>query len=224
MTIRSPPCKQNCMCGHDIVKHKKPKGKGQHHPSGPCGKCDCKDFDCAHNPYGRETFAALTTLLCTCAYCSTCSRFTRRCRTHTTGEWVLVEYRAINSGGSWWLDDKDWKALEKAGWTVMWATAGGPGVAGRGKEARYMGALASTALVLTSSLADAIRSWEKAVGQDSTDEGCNCCGPPHCFSELAGGSGIYTSGDETVAVLYGDSAPKSLREAAEREAATHGGA
>jgi hypothetical protein len=35
---------------------------------------------------------------------------------------MYVEYNANNSGGHWWLKDKDWKALEKAGWTVMWAT------------------------------------------------------------------------------------------------------
>lgn len=31
-----------------------------------------------------------------------------------------VEYNSNNSGGSWWLEDKDWKALEKAGWVVEW--------------------------------------------------------------------------------------------------------
>lgn len=33
---------------------------------------------------------------------------------------VLVEYSSNNSGGRWWLKDKDWLALEKAGWTVEW--------------------------------------------------------------------------------------------------------
>jgi hypothetical protein len=31
-----------------------------------------------------------------------------------------VEYRSNNSGGSWWLKDKDWRALERAGWVVAW--------------------------------------------------------------------------------------------------------
>ncbi len=31
-----------------------------------------------------------------------------------------VEYSSNNSGGSWWLTDADWKALEDAGWTVVW--------------------------------------------------------------------------------------------------------
>ena len=33
---------------------------------------------------------------------------------------MLVTYKSNNSGGGWWLDDKDWKALEKAGWHVIW--------------------------------------------------------------------------------------------------------
>lgn len=34
---------------------------------------------------------------------------------------MYVEYNSNNSGGSWWLDDEDWKALEQAGWKVHWA-------------------------------------------------------------------------------------------------------
>lgn len=32
----------------------------------------------------------------------------------------VIEYRSNNSGGSWWLQDKDWKALEDVGWEVEW--------------------------------------------------------------------------------------------------------
>lgn len=32
----------------------------------------------------------------------------------------IVEYDSSNSGGSWWLKDEDWAALEKGGWTVEW--------------------------------------------------------------------------------------------------------
>lgn len=35
---------------------------------------------------------------------------------------MLIEYSSNNSGGSWWLDKKDWIALEKAGWTVQWGS------------------------------------------------------------------------------------------------------
>lgn len=31
-----------------------------------------------------------------------------------------ITYSSNNSGGDWWLEDKDWIALEKAGWLVEW--------------------------------------------------------------------------------------------------------
>ncbi len=33
---------------------------------------------------------------------------------------LKVEYSSNNSGGSWWLYDKDWVKLEEAGWTIIW--------------------------------------------------------------------------------------------------------
>jgi len=33
---------------------------------------------------------------------------------------MKVEYSSNNSGGAWWLKDEDWKALEAAGWKVVW--------------------------------------------------------------------------------------------------------
>jgi len=33
---------------------------------------------------------------------------------------MKVEYSSNNSGGSWWLTNDHWLALEKAGWTVVW--------------------------------------------------------------------------------------------------------
>lgn len=35
---------------------------------------------------------------------------------------MRVEYSSNNSGGSWWLNDKHWKALEDAGWEVEWGS------------------------------------------------------------------------------------------------------
>ena len=34
---------------------------------------------------------------------------------------IKVTYESNNSGGSWWLEDKDWGELEKAGWYVIWS-------------------------------------------------------------------------------------------------------
>lgn len=33
---------------------------------------------------------------------------------------MKIEYSSNNSGGRWWLKDEDWKALEDAGWEVIW--------------------------------------------------------------------------------------------------------
>lgn len=36
---------------------------------------------------------------------------------------MKVEYDSNNSGGSWWLKEADWVALEKAGWCVEWGSS-----------------------------------------------------------------------------------------------------
>ena len=64
---------------------------------------------------------------------------------------MMVEYSSNNSGGGWWLKDKDWFALEKAGWTVAWIKdekplkmGGKTYTFGMGdKDGRWLGALAS---------------------------------------------------------------------------------
>jgi hypothetical protein len=33
---------------------------------------------------------------------------------------MRVEYDSNNSGGGWWVKDEGWKALEEAGWHVIW--------------------------------------------------------------------------------------------------------
>lgn len=40
--------------------------------------------------------------------------------TTATSRSYTVEYDSNNSGGRWWLDDEDWRALEDAGWFVNW--------------------------------------------------------------------------------------------------------
>jgi len=83
---------------------------------------------------------------------------------------VKVEYSSNNSGGNWWLDDKNWKALETAGWKVEW------------KDGRWLGALATSACREGLSLLDAVAEWERVTGECSTDVGCACCGQPHNFT------------------------------------------
>ena len=80
---------------------------------------------------------------------------------------MYVEYIANNSGGSWWLSDDDWKALEAAGWKVDWC--------------RFLDSSAQRATRQGLSLEEAIAEWKHVTGQDPEDEGCWCCGPPHNF-------------------------------------------
>lgn len=156
---------------------------------------------------------------------------------------MIVEYSSNNSGGSWWLKDKDWLALEKGGWSVKWGSPRfcnsrypplfptsrqAPETCEKEKcpghyltslkevmnfDEYWLGAAAQKASKEFQSLAEGIQDWEKLVGQSASDEGCNCCGAPHCFSA----EGVYVSGEEVIRVLF-PKAPKSLREAAEREA------
>lgn len=98
-------------------------------------------------------------------------------------KWLL--YDSNNSGGKWWLKDADWKALEQAGWTVLWAKEK-IGVAADyntflDKDGRYMGALATKAAKQFESAKEGIAEWERVTGQDAGDEGCHCCGCPHNF-------------------------------------------
>ena len=83
---------------------------------------------------------------------------------------MKITYSSNNSGGHWWLKDKDWKNLERAGWDVEWE-----------KEGRFLGALPHRASKDFASVEEAISEWESVVGQSATEEGCPCCGPPHEF-------------------------------------------
>ncbi len=109
----------------------------------------------------------------------------------------LIEYSSNNSGGSWWLKDKDWKNLEKAGWKIVYEdqeyvyekgnyafdSKGFPKLTRREKNGnRWLGALSTTAFKFFPSVKDAISEWEEITGQNAEDEGCDCCGQPHNFS------------------------------------------
>ena len=126
---------------------------------------------------------------------------------------MYVEYESNNSGGSWWLKDEHWKALEAAGWKVQWAslenkytdkgdyerdTDGTPLLVPVGEgnsrfgsmaresadgEYRWLGALAKNAFRVGLSLREAAEEFERITGLDTTDAGCACCGQPHMFTE-----------------------------------------
>lgn len=123
---------------------------------------------------------------------------------------MKVEYRSNNSGGSWWLKDEDWKALEQAGWKVEWVSEADPeSIAAKfTRNGRYLGAIATTASYECETPQEALRSFELFTGQQVSDEGCNCCGAPHSFSWDDG----YCSGEDCLKYLYPNKTPKTLRE------------
>jgi len=112
---------------------------------------------------------------------------------------VTVTYRNNNSGGSWWLSTADWEALEREGWNVHWVsprTDGGMSKVPlsaysdplapcpRDRLARYLCAEAVSAAKRFECKEDAVEEFERITGQDTSDEGCGCCGPPHEFTAL----------------------------------------
>lgn len=129
---------------------------------------------------------------------------------------MKVTYNSNNSGGGWWLKDEDWHKLEKAGWKVDWhAETKKDSLFSVVEDGRWLGALATTAHKEFDSLYEAVREWEELVGQDASDEGCNCCGPPHAFytdDEVPKGESSYVSGKE-IAYLMEGSDSITLREA-----------
>jgi len=125
---------------------------------------------------------------------------------------INVEYSHTNSGGSWWLKDKDWKALEKAGWTVKWFKDKKDSCQGRG---RFLDALATHAFKKFIDIKEAIQEFERITGMTASDEGCNCCGAPHSFSWEEGKEHHYCSGDQVVKYLY-DEVPTDYRDAVEK--------
>lgn len=139
---------------------------------------------------------------------------------------MYIEYASNNSGGDWWLEDNDWRALEKAGWIVQWAwlsplyndegehvyeANGLPKLALASennskfslnksvKEGdRWLGALAHKAYKPgCGSLREAANEWEEVTGKSALDAGCPCCGQPHSFMLYSDDGKHLESGPDT---------------------------
>lgn len=117
---------------------------------------------------------------------------------------IPVEYSSNNSGGSWWLKPKDWVALKKAGWKLFghgdYAYKDGYNIPDKNGLPSYKSEIPKTeqdveeypflrsdktpydAYKLFDNIQEAIIEFEKLTDQNVTDEGCNCCGPPHSFT------------------------------------------
>lgn len=97
---------------------------------------------------------------------------------------MKIKYSSNNSGGDWWLSDKNWFDLEKAGWVVNWVKNDAYRQKHDPDKERWLGALATSATIEASSIDDAIEKWEDITGQYADDQGCPCCGQPHYFYEV----------------------------------------
>jgi len=109
---------------------------------------------------------------------------------------IKVSYSSNNSGGRWWLEDADWKALEAASWDVEWKKDKVGGLGGADEDGRWLGALATEASKDFETMREGVEEWESVVGSDASNEGCNCCGPPHYFSGKNLETGEYVDGPE----------------------------
>ena len=98
---------------------------------------------------------------------------------------TVTTYVSSNSGGDWWLTDKNWRDLESAGWDVEWVKDS-EHYRQLGCKDRWLGALAKVATRSGIPFHEAIQEWESVTGQDAGDLGCNCCGAPHSFSSDEG--------------------------------------
>jgi hypothetical protein len=92
-----------------------------------------------------------------------------------------VEYSSNNSGGSWWLTDRDWQILEEAGWEVDWVRDQSDSLFGGSDPTRFLGSLAMGAKRYGVTVNMAKAEFEMLTGQTADDKGCSCCGQPHNF-------------------------------------------
>lgn len=96
----------------------------------------------------------------------------------------ILTYSTNNSGGGWWLEDEDWKALEKAGWKVFWMKGredAPKNEIGDEGEVRWLGALAKECAKVFDNSEEGISEFERVAHQSASDCGCECCGAPHSF-------------------------------------------
>lgn len=81
------------------------------------------------------------------------------------------------------MEDKDWYALEAAGWKVHWVKDEPAyyDFLRADADGRWLGALATVASKEDTTMKQAIAEFEDVTGQNSSDLGCSCCGTPHSF-------------------------------------------
>lgn len=85
---------------------------------------------------------------------------------------VKLVYSSNNSGGSFWLKERDWKALEAAGWVLI-----------ERKSPLFLGQKYTEAykMIEYDEILKTIAEFFDVTGQNIFDFGCSCCGAPHSF-------------------------------------------
>lgn len=96
-------------------------------------------------------------------------------------EGSYIEYSTNNSGGSWWLSDKDWEALEEAGWVVNWLEDDDYWSSKVDENGKWLGTKALRARRYGLPMAIVKAEFSVVTGHYPDDEGCSCCGQPHAF-------------------------------------------
>ena len=78
-----------------------------------------------------------------------------------------VQLNCNNSGGHWWLEDKDEAGLTSAGWLLVISES-------CGRHVDY-------AFLPGANIAQALTSFRDATSFTGKELGCSCCGTPFCF-------------------------------------------
>lgn len=94
-----------------------------------------------------------------------------------------IRYSSNNSGGSWWLEDRDWEILEEAGWVVEWLKDDPYWSSRVDENGKWLGTKALGAKRYGVPLGVAMAEFAALTSQFPDDEGCSCCGQPHSFGE-----------------------------------------
>lgn len=100
-----------------------------------------------------------------------------------------------NSGGSWWLNRKQYEKLFAAGWKYepsSYDLERGHDKVGDPFSGDVPYGWRHGLFLEANSIREAVENWEAAIGEDFFAEGCNCCGAP--FS-ISGDDGEHMSGN-----------------------------
>lgn len=89
---------------------------------------------------------------------------------------MRVTFSENNSGGSWWLDAKDYFNLLESG---KWGLAESSIMAPFGGDLEFE--LRHHLVGEFESIDAAIAHWQSITGESANTEGCECCGPPYTF-------------------------------------------